>query len=119
MELESSKDPWFNYSSGTGFYHHDKVWMDNMEGGLDYLKGVVIDDKLGICEELERQMQNIVDTYQCEWKTAVETPEKRKRFRHFVNSDQKDSNIVFVEEREQVRPATQDEIDNDLIVKVG
>jgi nitrite reductase (NADH) large subunit len=23
------------------------VWMENMEGGLDYLKSVVIEDKLG------------------------------------------------------------------------
>jgi nitrite reductase (NADH) large subunit len=33
------------------------VWRDNLEGGLDYLKAVVIDDSLGIAEELEMQMQ--------------------------------------------------------------
>ncbi len=32
-----------------------------------------------------------------------------KRFRHFVNSDQLDSNIVLVEERGQRRPATAEE----------
>ncbi|MDB4989192.1 MAG: nitrite reductase, partial [Myxococcaceae bacterium] len=43
------------------------------------------------------------------WKVAVEDPAKRKRFRHFVNSDAADDNVVFVREREQLRPARQDE----------
>ena len=40
-ELEISKDPWFNYSSGTGFYHHDKVWMDNMDIPLGYIRNYI------------------------------------------------------------------------------
>jgi nitrite reductase (NADH) large subunit len=83
------------------------VWMDNMEGGLDYLKSVIIDDKLGLCAELENEMTHIVDTYQCEWKTTIEDPEKIKRFDHFVNSDESDSNVVFVKERQQIRPANE------------
>jgi len=85
------------------------VWMENMEGGLDYLKSVVIDDKLELCDELESQMQHVVDTYQCEWKTTIGDESKLKRFRHFVNSDKHDENIVFVEERGQIRPANIDE----------
>jgi nitrite reductase (NADH) large subunit len=85
------------------------VWRDNLEGGLDYLKDVVIKDKLGIATELEADMQHIVDTYECEWKNAVTDPETRKRFRQFVNSDQRDPNVVFVEERGQIRPARPDE----------
>ena len=85
------------------------VWRDNLEGGLDYLKDVVIKDKLGIAGELEADMQHIVDTYACEWKNAVTDPETRKRFRQFVNSDQRDPNVVFVEERGQIRPARPDE----------
>ncbi len=81
------------------------VWMENMEGGLDYLKSVVIDDKLGLCGQLEQQMQYVIDTYQCEWKTTIEDDSKLKRFRHFINSDQPDDNVVFVEERGQIRPA--------------
>jgi nitrite reductase (NADH) large subunit len=82
------------------------VWRDNMEGGLDYLKDVVINDSLGIAAELEADMAHVVGTYQCEWKTTVNDPEKLKRFRHFVNSSEGDSNVVFVEERGQIRPAT-------------
>jgi nitrite reductase (NADH) large subunit len=85
------------------------TWRDNLEGGLDYLKAVLLDDKLGIHTELEQQMQHVVDTYQCEWKTAVTDPAVRQRFRSFVNSDQPDEHIVFVQERGQIRPAREDE----------
>jgi nitrite reductase (NADH) large subunit len=40
---------------------------------------------------------------------AVENPETRKRFRHFVNSDKGDQNVLFMEERGQIRPATIEE----------
>ncbi|MGZ8292070.1 MAG: nitrite reductase large subunit NirB [Telluria sp.] len=85
------------------------VWRDNLEGGLAYLQEVVVNDKLGIAAELEADMQHVVDTYSCEWKEAVSDPEIRKRFRHFVNSDQPDQNVVFMPERGQIRPATTEE----------
>jgi len=85
------------------------VWMDNLEGGLDYLKEVVIEDSLGIADELEQQMSLVVDTYQCEWKTTIENEDKLKRFRQFVNSNEEDNNVVFVQERGQIRPASEDE----------
>ena len=86
------------------------VWMENMEGGLKYLKSVIIDDSLGLGEELEKEMSHIIGTYQCEWKTTIEDPEKLRRFRTFVNSDEKDNTVVFVEERKQIRPANEEEI---------
>ncbi|HSC68659.1 MAG TPA: nitrite reductase large subunit NirB, partial [Cellvibrio sp.] len=63
------------------------VWLENMEGGLDYLKKVVIDDKLGLCAELEAQMAYNISQYQCEWKTTVENEELQKRFKHFINTN--------------------------------
>jgi nitrite reductase (NADH) large subunit len=84
-------------------------WLENLEGGLDYLRAVVCDDSLGIAAELEGAMQHVIGTYECEWKKAVEDPATLRRFRHFVNSDALDSNIVLVEERGQRRPATADE----------
>ncbi len=94
-------------------------WLDNMEGGLDYLKQVIIDDSLGICADLETQMQHIVETYQCEWKTAINDKEKLKRFRHFVNSDGEDENVLFVEERGQIRPANSVEKKRSQLKAVG
>jgi nitrite reductase (NADH) large subunit len=82
------------------------VWRENLEGGLDYLIDVVVNDHLGVAGELESEMQHVVDTYECEWKKAVTDPETRKRFRHFVNSGESDSHVAFVEERGQIRPAT-------------
>lgn len=85
------------------------VWLEKLEGGLDYLKAVVIQDHLGICDELDQQMLKLVGTYRCEWKAVLDDPVALKRFRHFVNSDKNDPNILFVEERSQIRPATQAE----------
>lgn len=85
------------------------TWRENLEGGLDYLKDVLLKDSLGVCAELEAQMQHVVDTYQCEWKTAVNDPVTRRRFRSFVNSDRPDEQVIFVEERGQIRPARPEE----------
>jgi nitrite reductase (NADH) large subunit len=85
------------------------VWLDNLEGGLDYVKQVVVEDKLSIAAELEKDMQRVVDNYECEWRKAIEDPKTLKRFRHFVNSEATDDNVVFIDERGQIRPATQTE----------
>ena len=86
------------------------VWMENLEGGLDYLKSVVIDDSLGLAADLEAGMAHVVGTYECEWKATIEDAEKLKRFRTFVNSDQADDSLVFVRERGQRRPARASEL---------
>jgi len=84
-------------------------WRDALEGGLDYLKEVICEDRLGIGAELEADMQRVVDSYECEWKKAINDPQTLRRFRHFVNSDSTDSRIVFVQERGQPRPARPEE----------
>ncbi|MGB2248029.1 MAG: nitrite reductase large subunit NirB [Alcanivorax sediminis] len=81
------------------------VWLENLEGGLDYLKEVILEDSLGIGEELEEQMKHVIATYQCEWKTTVEDEEAVKRFKHFVNDESADDNLQYVRERGQRRPA--------------
>jgi len=81
------------------------VWLDNMDGGIDYLRDVIVNDRLGIGAELERQMQAQVDSYQCEWKAVVDDPEKRRFFRQFANTDEVTPGIEFVSERGQKRPA--------------
>jgi nitrite reductase (NADH) large subunit len=85
------------------------TWRDNLEGGLDYLKQVVCEDKLGIGAELEADMARVIATYECEWKKAIEDPATLKRFRHYVNADAVDNNVVFVSERGQKRPANRAE----------
>lgn len=80
------------------------VWLEKLEGGIDHLRDVVIHDKLGICVELEAMMQRLVDTYECEWAAVVRDPEKRKRFKQFVNTDEREPCIEIVPERGQSRP---------------
>jgi len=94
------------------------VWLENLEGGLDYLRQVVIDDRLGIGAELEAQMDVVRERYQCEWRTTIDDPQKLKRFRSFVNAETPDQDIRFVRERGQPRPATEDER-SDLIETVS
>jgi nitrite reductase (NADH) large subunit len=84
-------------------------WLDNLEGGIEYLRAVVCEDRLGLATQLESEMAHVVRTYECEWKKAVQDPVTRGRFRHFINSDRTDSNVLFVEERGQIRPATESE----------
>ncbi|WP_313474013.1 nitrite reductase large subunit NirB [Stutzerimonas kunmingensis] len=86
------------------------VWRESLEGGLDYLKDVILDDSLGLAAELESQMQHVVDSYQCEWANAISDPEKLKRFRTFVNDGRGDPDIHFVKERGQRRPVRASEL---------
>jgi nitrite reductase (NADH) large subunit len=80
------------------------TWIEKLEGGIEYLRDVVIHDRLGICAELDQQMQYLVDTYRCEWAEVVNDPAKRARFRHFANTPEPDENVALVEERGQKRP---------------
>jgi nitrite reductase (NADH) large subunit len=84
-------------------------WLNNLEGGLDYLKSVVIDDRLGIAADLQADMARIIASYQCEWRTTIEDPQKVRSFRSFVNSDEPDPSLSFVAERAQHRPASSSE----------
>jgi len=81
------------------------VWIDKMEGGIDHLRDVIINDSLGIAAALEREMQQLVDTYACEWRGVLEDPAKRAQFRHFANDPAGDDTLASVEERGQLRPA--------------
>ena len=80
------------------------VWLSKLDGGEDYVRDVVVNDSLGIGEQLEKEMEFMVDTYSCEWKEVVNNPELRKRFTHFVNSEEKDENVKFEGVRGQKAP---------------
>jgi len=95
------------------------VWFNKLDGGIEHLRRVVIDDALGICDELEAEMAHHVATYECEWKATIDDPERVKRFRSFVNSDDVDPNVVFVTERGQPRPARLDEKPDPSLLAAG
>jgi nitrite reductase (NADH) large subunit len=81
------------------------VWLEKLEGGIEHLRDVVVRDRLGIAEDLERQMQRLVESYRCEWAEVVRDPERRRWFRQFVNDERTQTGIELVEERGQRRPA--------------
>jgi len=80
------------------------TWLEKLEGGLDYLKEVIIHDRIGICATLESEMESLIGTFECEWKQVLEKPRLLKRFSHFVNSEEKDDNIEYVPLRDQKMP---------------
>lgn len=84
-------------------------WLDNLEGGIGYLQAVILEDSLGLGTTLDSEMQHIVATYQCEWKTTLSSPQYLKLFRPFINSDRPDEAVVMVPERGQIRPALAEE----------
>ncbi|WP_410590743.1 nitrite reductase large subunit NirB [Amycolatopsis sp. lyj-23] len=80
-------------------------WIEELDGGLDHLRAVIVDDSLGICEDLDAAMAKHVDNYADEWKGVLEDPEKLARFTSFVNAPgTPDPAISFREERQQKVP---------------
>ena len=80
-------------------------WVESLEGGLDYLRSVLVDDALGICAELDAAMAAHVESYADEWAGVLEDPARLSRFVSFVNAPgTPDPAIQFVTERDQRRP---------------
>jgi nitrite reductase (NADH) large subunit len=80
------------------------VWLEKMQGGIEHLKDVILEDSLGICAQLEQDMQYLVDTYRCEWAAVVNDPVAREKFAHFANSPENDDTVALMTERAQTRP---------------
>ena len=53
---------------------------------LQRLKKIILEDELGICGDLEREMDDLVGTFYDEWKVVVDDPARQKQFRQFVNT---------------------------------
>ncbi|KAK1976982.1 nitrite reductase [Colletotrichum cereale] len=79
-------------------------WLENLPGGLKYLREVVLEDKLGICASLEAQMQELVDSFFDEWAEAIRDPAIAAKFRQFDNTDETVDNMEVEVERGQARP---------------
>jgi nitrite reductase (NADH) large subunit len=82
------------------------AWIEALDGGLDYLKSVIVDDALGICTDLDAAMGRHVTTYVDEWRAVLDDPDKLRRFVSFVNAPETpDPSISFAVERDQPVPA--------------
>ena len=80
-------------------------WIEQLPGGIKYLREVILEDKLGIAADLEKQMNQLVGTFFDEWAAAIKDPARRSNFQQFANTDETLSVVDRVDERGQQRPA--------------
>ncbi|ARX83343.1 nitrite reductase large subunit NirB [Streptomyces alboflavus] len=81
------------------------AWLERIDGGLDHVRDVVVDDSLGICAELEALMADHVTHYRDEWAETLADPDRLARFVSFVNAPEApDPLVAFVPERDQIKP---------------
>jgi nitrite reductase (NADH) large subunit len=97
------------YIRTAGRLERTATWLNKRPGGIEELRRILVADELGVCAQLEADMQKHVASYECEWKATLREPARMARFVHFVNTPAPDPNVVFVREREQHRPARMDE----------
>jgi nitrite reductase (NADH) large subunit len=66
------------------------AWIERPDGGggIEHLKEVLIEDSLGICAELEEQMERHVAAYRDEWQAVLADPAKLERFGRFTGGAQ-------------------------------
>jgi nitrite reductase (NADH) large subunit len=74
------------YIRTAGRLQRTAPWLDELDGGLDHLREVIIDDSLGLAADFEAAMERHVHGYVCEWKAVLDDPDKLARFVSFVNA---------------------------------
>jgi nitrite reductase (NADH) large subunit len=86
-------------------------WQEELPGGLDHVRQVVVEDSLGIGAELEAAMAAHIGSYEDEWAATLADPERLRRFQAFVNAPEEgDPQVVRVPDgRGQSRPANASE----------
>ncbi|KAF2265915.1 nitrite reductase [Lojkania enalia] len=81
-------------------------WIENLPGGIKYLQEVILEDKLGIAAELEKQMEDLVGSYFCEWTEVLKDPKRKALFSQFANTHENiNDTIEPTQERGQERPS--------------
>ncbi len=78
---EEAKQPWFNFSAGSGFYHSDKVWLEYLDIPLGFLRTYITKVQRG--ESLERPMEAVVaerDRIVEEYTELIDDEEDRATF---------------------------------------
>ncbi|WP_345829267.1 nitrite reductase large subunit NirB [Erwinia sp. HDF1-3R] len=85
------------------------LWLESLEGGIDYLKQVIIHDSLGLNAQLEAEMSQLRAGFRCEWKETVDDVSQHSRFAHFINDGSRDPLVQVIAERDQHRPARAEE----------
>lgn len=91
-------------------------WAEDLDekfgDAIEHLQQVIIKDSLGICADLDRDMQYHIDHYEDEWAATLADDKRLRRFRAFINEPGTSAvgDRLYVLDRDQIRPATPEEI---------
>ena len=80
-DWEAIQEPWFHFSSGTGWYHTDRVWREYKDVPLDFLRTYISKAQQGVditrpTEKLKAERERIADEY----RDFLATDEDRQNF---------------------------------------
>ncbi len=79
--FDKAKDPWFYISTGTGWYHHDSCWLDDLNIPLDSIRIYIGTLKKG--GTIERPLADVReerDKITTEYRKLLKTDEDRATF---------------------------------------
>ena len=78
---DEAKDPWFNFTSGNGFYHFDKIWVENPDIPYTFVKDYIARIEAG--EDISRPIDAIReerDRVVSEYRDLLASDEDREAF---------------------------------------
>jgi pyruvate,water dikinase len=85
--FEAARDPWFYVSSGTGWYHHDVSWNDDLDLPLNFMNIYI--EKLKAGESIDRPIEEIQkerDKLAEGYRGLLKTDEDRATFDQMLGS---------------------------------
>ena len=80
-QFESARDPWFEMSGGTGFYHTDGCWNDNLDLPLTHIKNYIEALKRG--ETIVKPQEEVIkerDRVTAEYRGMIKNEEDVQAF---------------------------------------
>jgi pyruvate,water dikinase len=81
LSLSLAKEPWFNVSTGTGWFHHDRSWNDQMNVPLSGIQTYI--DKIRSGVSIERPTEKVRaerDRITAEYRDLITDEAARKQF---------------------------------------
>jgi pyruvate,water dikinase len=85
-QLENAKDPWFWYSTGAGYTHTDRAWIDDARLPFTAMRGYV--EKIKAGENIDRPLEEIRaerTRITAEYRDLLPTSADQKTFDELVN----------------------------------
>ncbi len=80
-EWDKACEPWFNFSTGSGFYHSDKIWIENVEVPFGYITDYIAKVEEGV--DLNRPVEALHaerDRVVTEYRDLLDSDEDRAAF---------------------------------------